>query len=263
LKIFKKWCGDEKNMIIMPGYCSAGTVGAKVINGAKQIEMDGRMYDIKLRVEYMSFSAHADAKGIMQLIDNVKPDNVMFVHGENQKMAMLKTKVEQQFKIPVFKPANGETVVLETPLKVYVDISDELFRKAMSSGGPHASKRFCPITGCLVMNSSTNTLELVRHEEVAKEMGIQLHSITFSEIFEIKSLNWQELATRLQKFDPDLQLKSDGIDLFDSELLLASVPDNPARVEIIWDDERENWLSAVVKEIGAEKLPEDEEQPFC
>lgn len=43
LKIFKKWCGDEKNMIIMPGYCSPGTVGAKVINGAKQVEMDGRM----------------------------------------------------------------------------------------------------------------------------------------------------------------------------------------------------------------------------
>lgn len=43
----------------------------------------------------MSFSAHADAKGIMQLIDHVKPENVMFVHGENQKMAILKSKVEQ------------------------------------------------------------------------------------------------------------------------------------------------------------------------
>lgn len=42
----------------------------------------------------MSFSAHADAKGIMQLIDHVKPQNVMFVHGENSKMNMLKTKVE-------------------------------------------------------------------------------------------------------------------------------------------------------------------------
>ena len=42
LKVFKKWCGDERNMIIMPGYCVAGTIGAKVINGAKKIEMDGR-----------------------------------------------------------------------------------------------------------------------------------------------------------------------------------------------------------------------------
>lgn len=43
LKVFKKWCGDERNMIIMPGYCVAGTVGAKVINGAKKIEMDSRI----------------------------------------------------------------------------------------------------------------------------------------------------------------------------------------------------------------------------
>jgi integrator complex subunit 11 len=46
LKIFKKWCGDEKNMVIMPGYCTKGTVGAKVISGAKQIEMDGRVVRI-------------------------------------------------------------------------------------------------------------------------------------------------------------------------------------------------------------------------
>ena len=32
LQIFKKWCTDEKNMIIMPGYCVAGTVGKLKIN---------------------------------------------------------------------------------------------------------------------------------------------------------------------------------------------------------------------------------------
>lgn len=43
----------------------------------------------------MSFSAHADAKGIMLLIRNVEPKNVMFVHGENAKMEFLKAKVEK------------------------------------------------------------------------------------------------------------------------------------------------------------------------
>lgn len=42
LRVFKKWCGEERNMIIMPGYCVAGTIGAKVINGVKKIEIDGR-----------------------------------------------------------------------------------------------------------------------------------------------------------------------------------------------------------------------------
>lgn len=106
LRVFTKWCSDEKNLIIMPGFCVANTVGARVISGAKKIEIAGRMVksfiyfdlqfspfynilklfiiliiivkyarhiqvsfqrDINLGVEYMSFSAHADAKGIMQV----------------------------------------------------------------------------------------------------------------------------------------------------------------------------------------------------
>ena len=34
----------------------------------------------------MSFSAHADAKGIIQLVKHLQPKNVMFVHGEAMKM---------------------------------------------------------------------------------------------------------------------------------------------------------------------------------
>lgn len=48
----------------------------------------------------MSFSAHADAKGIMQLIKMCEPANVMLVHGENLKMEFLKDKIEKVF---VFK----------------------------------------------------------------------------------------------------------------------------------------------------------------
>lgn len=50
-----------------------------------------------MAVEYMSFSAHADAKGIMQLISHCEPKNVLLVHGEAEKMAFLKTKIQQEF----------------------------------------------------------------------------------------------------------------------------------------------------------------------
>lgn len=62
LYIFKKWANDEKNMVranihvhlllmislssfsffqvIIPGYCVVGTVGHKILNGAKRIEFD-------------------------------------------------------------------------------------------------------------------------------------------------------------------------------------------------------------------------------
>ena len=44
----------------------------------------------------MSFSAHADAKGIMQLIRMCEPRNVMLVHGEAQKMEFLIGKIKQE-----------------------------------------------------------------------------------------------------------------------------------------------------------------------
>ena len=45
----------------------------------------------------MSFSAHADAKGIMQLISWCEPKNVMLVHGEAAKMDFLKDKIQKEF----------------------------------------------------------------------------------------------------------------------------------------------------------------------
>lgn len=54
-----------------------------------------QVVEIKMQVQYMSFSAHADAKGIMQLIRMCSPEHVMLVHGEAKKMTFLKNKIEQ------------------------------------------------------------------------------------------------------------------------------------------------------------------------
>lgn len=53
--------------------------------------------EVKLAVEYMSFSAHADAKGIMQLIQNCEPKNVVLVHGESSKMDFLREQIMKEF----------------------------------------------------------------------------------------------------------------------------------------------------------------------
>ena len=39
----------------MPGYCVAGTIGHKVLSGAKKIEIDKKMVNVRLSVQYMSF----------------------------------------------------------------------------------------------------------------------------------------------------------------------------------------------------------------
>uniref|UniRef100_A0A8C1I8Y8 Integrator complex subunit 11 n=1 Tax=Cyprinus carpio TaxID=7962 RepID=A0A8C1I8Y8_CYPCA len=180
LQIFKKWAGNEKNMLIMPGYCVQGTVGHKILNGQKKLEMEGRAtLDVKLQVEYMSFSAHADAIGIMQLIRMAEPRNMLLVHGEAKKMEFLKDKIEQEFSISCYMPANGETTTVVTNPSVPVDISLNLLKREMALGGPLPdAKRPRTMHGTLIMKD--NSLRLVSPEQALKELGLSEHQLRFT-----------------------------------------------------------------------------------
>jgi len=63
-----------------------GTVGNQILSGAKTVKIDGKDIDVKIRVFNMSFSAHADSKGILELLAHLEPKNVVLVHGEKEKM---------------------------------------------------------------------------------------------------------------------------------------------------------------------------------
>ncbi|XP_066547569.1 integrator complex subunit 11 [Amia ocellicauda] len=180
LQIFKKWAGNEKNMVIMPGYCVQGTVGHKVLSGQKKLEMEGRqVLEVKMQVEYMSFSAHADAKGIMQLIRMAEPRSVLLVHGEAKKMEFLKDKIEQEFSINCFMPANGETSTMITNPNVPVDISLSLLKREAALGGPLPDpKKPRPMHGTLIMKDSS--LRLVSPDQALKELGLSEHQLRFT-----------------------------------------------------------------------------------
>uniref|UniRef100_A0AAV2LZ89 Integrator complex subunit 11 n=1 Tax=Knipowitschia caucasica TaxID=637954 RepID=A0AAV2LZ89_KNICA len=180
LQIFKKWAGNEKNMVIMPGYCVQGTIGHKILNGQRKLEMEGRStLDVKLQVEYMSFSAHADAKGIMQLIRMAEPRNMLLVHGEAAKMEFLKGKIEQEFSINCYMPANGETTTVTTNPSVPVDISLNLLKREMAFGGPLPDlKKPRTMHGTLIMKE--NSLKLVSSEQALKELGLNEHQLRFT-----------------------------------------------------------------------------------
>lgn len=42
----------------------------------------------------------------------------------------------------------------------------------------------------------------------AKILGVDLHTVTFSEIFELEDIDWDKIAKKLLVYDPDLQIKS-------------------------------------------------------
>ena len=50
MQVFKEWCGNPKNSIIIPGYCVPGTLGNKLLSGIKNIEIDKKLYEVQMRV---------------------------------------------------------------------------------------------------------------------------------------------------------------------------------------------------------------------
>ncbi|KAI8877590.1 Metallo-hydrolase/oxidoreductase [Backusella circina FSU 941] len=134
LEVFKRWAPDPKNMVIMPGYCVAGTVGAKVLLGQKVIEVDKfTKIQVNLQVRNLSFSAHADAKGIMQLIRQCEPRNVVLVHGERGKMDFLRSKIMKEFGIACHMPANGCSIKMDASRAINAKLSTDLLKSYLSS----------------------------------------------------------------------------------------------------------------------------------
>ena len=97
--------------------------------GTRKLEFKkGKVVEVKMSVQYMSFSAHADAKGIMQLISYCQPKHVMLVHGEAVKMEFLQQKIKQEHGIECYMPANGETVKVPTKVTLKVAVEKKLMQ---------------------------------------------------------------------------------------------------------------------------------------
>lgn len=256
LQVFKKWAPNANNMVIMPGYCVAGTVGHKILNGARRLEMENKQtLEVKLSVQYMSFSAHADAKGIMQLISWCEPKNVMLVHGEAEKMDFLKTKIQNQFGIDCFKPANGETAVIHTKHNVPVDVSLPLLKREASKSGilPSEPKKPKVFHGALVMKGTK--LQLIDPGQALKELGLEEHNLRFSSTVMLDEEGptmqtadkiYQLVKSNLKEFP--ISYSSDGsISISDSVLVQVTGDDESKSVYVSWSHQDEDVGSFLLK----------------
>ncbi len=175
LELFKRWCGNKRNSVIIPGYCVAGTVGNKILSGRTSVEIDGKMHRVECSVRSLSFSAHADARGIMHIIRQAQPRNVVLVHGEKGKMAFLKERIAE-LGINCADPANGESVLLPSPATVAARADPDLLDDAVASeaaareaaGGEQAMLApisAVPVSNALLIVDSANRVMLTSAAE--------------------------------------------------------------------------------------------------
>ncbi|XP_062194444.1 cleavage and polyadenylation specificity factor subunit 3-II [Phragmites australis] len=195
LEAFKKWAPSEKNLVALPGYCVAGTIGHKLMSGKPtRIDLDKDTHiDVRCQIHQLSFSPHTDSKGIMDLIEFLSPKHVILVHGEKPQMAFLKERVESELRMPCYYPANYETVSIPTTQNLKMSASErfitscsaEQTRDSLLKGNLICGSSVSEVNsseklaeGILLMEKH-NTPKILCEDELLQVLGVERHVVQF------------------------------------------------------------------------------------
>lgn len=97
----------KESTILFVGYQAEGTLGRKILEGAKTVKIFGEEIGINAKIEHFnSFSAHADQKGLLDFISGFKTKikKIFLVHGEEEPMNVLAEIIKNKFGIDVIMP---------------------------------------------------------------------------------------------------------------------------------------------------------------
>ena len=103
---------NPNSTILFVGYQAPGTLGRKIVDGAKTVKIFGEEIAVNARIEYIEgYSGHADQEWLMNFIYSYinKPKHIFLVHGEPEGQLTLKNKILEELNIPVTIPEYGET----------------------------------------------------------------------------------------------------------------------------------------------------------
>lgn len=109
-----KWLGDKKTILLFTGFQAKGTRGRHIFDGDREMVIEGRLVDIKARIEKIeTMSGHADQQ---QLIDWLKQihgvKKVILTHGEDEARDALELRIKKEFGYEVIKPNLMEHLVI-------------------------------------------------------------------------------------------------------------------------------------------------------
>uniref|UniRef100_A0A3B4AQ14 Uncharacterized protein n=1 Tax=Periophthalmus magnuspinnatus TaxID=409849 RepID=A0A3B4AQ14_9GOBI len=152
-ELFESWCTDKRNGVIIAGYCVEGTLAKHIMSEPEEITtMSGQKLQLKMSVDYISFSAHTDYQQTSEFIRALKPPHVILVHGEQNEMARLKAALIREYEdndlvhIEVHNPRNTEAVTLnfrgEKLAKVMGSLADQRCVQGQRVAGILVKKNF-------------------------------------------------------------------------------------------------------------------------
>ena len=120
LEYFRNMAPGRGNKILFVSYQVNGTMGRRVMDGARQVSMLGRdgkvdVVSINCSVERLEgFSGHSDYNQLVSFVQRLRPKlrRILVNHGERRKSENLASALRRMYRIPAHNPQVQEAVKL-------------------------------------------------------------------------------------------------------------------------------------------------------
>ena len=120
---------NKNNTILFVGFQAAGTLGRKILDGAKEVNILGEMVDVNAELaQLQGVSGHADRNGLLDWVDHFKkkPVRVFIDHGDEESCTAFAAAVAERYQVPAEAPYSGscfdllknEWIRIEAPVRI-------------------------------------------------------------------------------------------------------------------------------------------------
>ncbi len=106
---------DPKSTILLMGYQAMGTLGRKIQDKPREVEIDGKMVPIRARIEMISgYSSHKDSNGLLAMVEETKETvkKVFVVMGEPKASLFLVQRLRDYGEVDAIYPERGKVYEL-------------------------------------------------------------------------------------------------------------------------------------------------------
>jgi metallo-beta-lactamase family protein len=115
---------NPNSSVVFVGYQAEGTLGRRIIEGAKRINLYGEEVVVNAQIHTLGgFSAHADKSELLEWIGHFKNKDikVFVVHGEEVSSTSLSDAIKETYGFRTYTPRWGEIIDLETNKSTMAD----------------------------------------------------------------------------------------------------------------------------------------------
>lgn len=127
--------------VLLVGYQAEGTLGRRLLDGAKEVTIHGEEVAVRARIEQLDgFSAHADQEGLVVWARSFRqrPRQVFLTHGEEEALAALRQRLETELGLTTVVPRWQEEFALPPvlPEAQAAGTVPEAATEVAATGGP-------------------------------------------------------------------------------------------------------------------------------